>query len=181
MNGENQQERILTAEYLAGFIDGEGCFSVSIHPNPNAKFGWIIDPDFTINQHKKSREFLESIKKFLGCGKIYDKSPDKSDVLTFTVYSRRTIFEKILPFIDKHPLHSNKRFDYNIFKEIIIKMQNKEHSKIDGFHEIVKLAFKMNEQGKQRAYTLDDVLRLSSETTRQASVCKTEDDIVRTQ
>src|SRR5271157_5993731 len=123
MNGENQQERMLTPEYLAGFIDGEGCFSVSIHPNPNAKFGWLIDPDFTINQHKQSQEFLKSIQKFFGCGKIYEKSPDKSNVLTFTVYSRRTIFEKIIPFLDKHPLISNKRNDYMKFRDIVIRMQ----------------------------------------------------------
>jgi hypothetical protein len=181
MNGDNQQERILTPEYLAGFIDGEGCFSVSIHPNPNAKFGWIIDPDFTINQHKKSLEFLKSIQKFLGCGKIYEKSPDKSNVLTFTVYSRRTIYEKIIPFLDKHPLISSKQNDYKIFREIVLAMQNREHNNIEGFHKIVKLAFKMNALGKQRAYALEEVLRLSSETTRQASVSKTDEDIVRTQ
>ncbi len=169
MNGDNQQERILTPEYLAGFIDGEGCFSVSIHPNPNAKFGWIIDPDFTINQHKQSLEFLERIQKFFGCGKIYEKSPDKSNVLTFTVYSRKTIFEKILPFIDKHPLLSNKRNDYKIFREIVTKMQNKDHHKIEGFHKIVKLAFGMNAFGKQRAYSLEEVLRSSSETIRQTT------------
>ena len=180
MNGDNQQERILTPEYLAGFVDGEGCFSVSIHPNPNAKFGWIIDPDFTINQHKQSHEFLKSIQKFLGCGKIYEKSPDKSNVLTFTVYSRRTIFEKILPFFDKHPLLSSKQNDYTLFREIVIRMQNKEHHNIDGFHRIVKLAFSMNAQGKQRAYSLEEVLRLSSETARHTSVSKPDEDTVRT-
>jgi LAGLIDADG endonuclease len=181
MNGDNQQERILTPEYLAGFIDGEGCFSVSIHPNPNAKFGWIIDPDFTINQHKQSHELLKRIQKFFGCGKIYEKSPDKSNVLTFTVYSRRTIFEKILPFIDKHPLLSSKQNDYRLFREIVIRMQNKEHHSIEGFHSIVRLAFNMNAHGKQRTYSLEEVLRLSSETARHTSAGKTDEDTVRTQ
>jgi len=160
---------MLTPEYLAGFIDGEGCFSVSIHPNPNAKFGWIIDPDFTINQHKQSLEFLKSIQKFLGCGKIYEKSPNKSNVLTYTVYSRRTIYEKIIPFLDKHPIISNKQKDYRIFREIIFQMQKKEHHTIEGFQKIVKLAFSMNVQGKQRKYKLEEVLTLSSETARQTS------------
>ena len=168
MNGDNQQERVLTDEYLAGFIDGEGCFSVSIHPNPNAKFGWLIDPDFTITQHKQSLEFLKSIQKFLGCGKIYEKSPEHSNVLTFTVYSRRTINEKIIPFIDAHPLHSHKRNDYRKFREIIVRMENKEHHSLEGFHRIAEIAFGMNAQGKQRKYELRDVLVQSSETTRQA-------------
>ena len=180
MKRDNQQERVLTPEYLAGFIDGEGCFSVTIHPHPSAKWGWLIDPDFTINQHKKSREFLERIQKYFGCGKIYEKSPDKSNVLTYTIYSRRSIYEKVIPFIDAHPLISNKRCDYEKFRIIIEALMDKKHHTLDGFQEIVKIAFSMNEQGRQRKYSLQDVLESSSETTRQASVSKTDEDIVRT-
>jgi hypothetical protein len=169
MNGDNQQERLLTPDYLAGFIDGEGCFSVSIHPNPNAKWGWLIDPDFTINQHRQSRELLESIQRFLGCGKIYEKSPNKSNVLTFTVYGRKMILEKIIPFLDSHPVISNKRYDYAKFRDIILRMTNKEHHTLEGFQNIVRIAFSMNAQGKQRKYRLEEVLTSSSETARQAS------------
>lgn len=168
MNRDNQQERMLTSDYLAGFIDGEGCFSVSVHPQPGAKWGWLIDPDFTINQHKQSRELLESIQKFFECGKIYEKSPNKSNVLTYTVYGRRTIFEKIIPFLDAYPLISNKRLDYIKFREIIVRLMNKEHLMLEGFQRIVKIAFGMNAQGKQRKYKLEEVLASSSETARQA-------------
>ena len=169
MGGDNQQERLLTPQYLAGFIDGEGCFSVTVHPNPNAKWGWLIDPDFTINQHRQSRELLESIQKFLGCGKIYEKSPGKSNVLTLVVYGRRTIFEKIIPFLDKHPILSHKRHDYAKFRDIVLRMMNKEHRSLEGFQELVKIAFSMNAQGKQRKYKLEEVLASSSETARRAS------------
>ena len=181
MNRDNQQERVLTPEYLAGFIDGEGCFSITIHPHATARWGWLVDPDFTINQHKKSREFLERIQMFFGCGKIYEKSPYKSNVLTYIVYSRRSIYEKIIPFIDAHPLISHKRYDYEKFREIIELLMLKEHHTLEGFHKIVKIAFSMNAQGKQRKYTIQQVLESSSETTRQASVSKTDEDIVRTQ
>jgi LAGLIDADG endonuclease len=169
MSGDNQQERLLTPDYLAGFIDGEGCFSVSIHPNPNAKFGWLIDPDFTINQHRQSRELLESIRRFFGCGKIYEKSPNKSNVLTFTVYGRKMIFDKVIPFLDAHPVISNKRHDYAKFRDIILRMTTKEHHTLEGFQNIVRIAFSMNAQGRQRKYKLEEVLASSSETARQAS------------
>jgi hypothetical protein len=181
MNREYQQVRKLTPEYLAGFIDGEGCFSVSVHPQAGAKWGWLIDPDFTINQHKQSRELLESIQTFFGCGKIYAKSPEKSNVLTFTVYGRRTIFEKIVPFLDSHPLISNKRHDYAKFREVLVRLMAKEHLTLDGFQTIVKIAFSMNAQGKQRKYRLEDVLTSSSETARQASFARKDEDTVRTQ
>jgi hypothetical protein len=169
MNGENQQERLLTPDYLAGFIDGEGCFSVTVHPNPNARFGWLIDPDFTINQHRQSRELLESIRKFLGCGKIYEKSPNKSNVLTFVVYGRRTILEKIIPFLDAHPVLSNKRHDYAKFRDVVLRLTNKEHHTLEGFQSIVRIAFGMNAFGRQRKCKLEQVLISSSETARQAS------------
>jgi hypothetical protein len=167
MSGDNQQERLLTPDYLAGFIDGEGCFSVTVHPNPSAKWGWLIDPDFTINQHRQSRELLERIQRFLGCGKIYEKSPGKSNVLTLVVYGRRTIFEKIIPFLDSHPILSSKRHDYAKFRDVIVRMMNKEHHTLEGFQNIVRIAFSMNAQGKQRKYKLEEVLASSSETARQ--------------
>jgi hypothetical protein len=179
MKRDNQQERVLTTEYLAGFIDGEGCFSVSIHPHKNARWGWIIDPDFTINQHRQSRELLERIQKFFGCGKIYEKSQGKSNVLTYVVYSRRSIYEKIIPFLDAHPLISHKRYDYKKFREIIELLMLKKHYTLEGLQDIVRCAFDMNAQGKQRKYTLREVLESSSETTRQASAGKADDDIVR--
>jgi hypothetical protein len=169
MNGDNQQERLLTPDYLAGFIDGEGCFSVSIHPNPNAKWGWLIDPDFTVNQHRQSRDLLESIQRFFGCGKIYEKSPDKSNVLAYTVYGRRTILEKIIPFLDLHPIISNKRHDYAKFRDIILRMSNKEHHTLEGFQQIVRIAFSMDAQRKQRKFKLEEVLASSSETARRVS------------
>ena len=168
MNRDNQQERMLTPDYLAGFIDGEGCFSVSVHPQLNSKWGWLIDPDFTINQHKQSRKILESIQSFLGCGKIYEKSPNKSNVLTYVVYGRRTILEKVIPFLDSYPLISNKRHDYVKFREIIVRLTNKEHHTIEGFQNIVRIAFDMNVHGKQRKFKLEEVLASSSETARQA-------------
>src|SRR6266566_8573713 len=40
---DNQQERPLSAWYVTGFMDGEGCFCASIHPVPTRR-GWYIGP-----------------------------------------------------------------------------------------------------------------------------------------
>lgn len=160
MTREYQQVRKLTPEYLAGFIDGVGCFSVSIYPQPNTKWEWVIDPNFTINQ--QSLEFLESIREFFGCGKIQSISMSNA----FVVYDRRAIFEKVIPFIDSYPLISNKRHDYYKFREVVIRLIDKEHLTLNGFHKIVKVAFSMEEK---RNYKLEVVLASSSETARQAS------------
>lgn len=37
---DNQQERQKLIGWIIGFIDGEGCFSVSINKNPTTSSGW---------------------------------------------------------------------------------------------------------------------------------------------
>ncbi len=80
---------------------------------------------------------------------------------------------KIIPFFERHPLQSTKRQDFLKFREIVLAMQNKEHRTRDGFETIVKLAFSMNQHGKQRKYKLKDILAEPSETVRRASAQQT--------
>ncbi len=52
LSAGNQQERLPKNSenlryYLAGFVDGEGSFSVTIHRHPT-RFGWVIDPIFQV-------------------------------------------------------------------------------------------------------------------------------------
>ena len=42
---DNQQER-LSAEWVVGFVDGEGCFFVGINRQPSMKLGWQVLPEF---------------------------------------------------------------------------------------------------------------------------------------
>ena len=58
MNVVNQQERRISKRkylfyYMAGFVEGDGCFSVSIKRHKQMKFGWVVDPMFSVYQHKK--------------------------------------------------------------------------------------------------------------------------------
>jgi hypothetical protein len=163
---DNQQERPpgylseprdLMPEYVSGFIDGEGCFSVSVHPHPTTKFGWLLDPCFQLYQHKDNAVILEKIKAFLGCGRITPKGP-KSNVLTYSIDSRVHLEEVLIPFLDTYTITSNKRHDFYKFKEIVSAMQKGEHKEKKGFLRLAKLAFSMNNRGKQRRYTLEEVI-----------------------
>jgi len=61
---DNQQERVPKDVenlnyYLAGFVDGEGCFTISIRKHPTkTRFGWTIDPFFQVYQHKDNSRIL---------------------------------------------------------------------------------------------------------------------------
>ena len=160
--GDNQQgrpRRSLTPDYVAGFIDGEGCFSVSVHPHPSVRrmTRWLIAPCFQAYQHRDNVEILEDIMSFFGCGRIMPKGP-KSTVMTYSVYRRRDLESVIVPFFEQHSLVSRKREDFAKFAEIVRLMQTDAHRTVDGFRRIVETAFSMNQRGKQRRYKLEEVL-----------------------
>src|SRR5438874_647128 len=94
--GDNQQGRprggSLTPDYVSGFIDGEGCFCVSIHPHPTTR--WLVAPCFQAYQHRDNVVILEALMDFFGCGRITAKGPNSS-VMTYSVY-RRSDLESVI-------------------------------------------------------------------------------------
>ena len=141
--------------YIAGFVDGEGCFSVAILKNPY-KEGWLINPCFQVYQHQNHREILELCKEVFKTGRIYRKS-GTHPVLNFSIDSMRNIKERVIPFFDKYPLVT-KRDAYQKFRDIVLSMERKEHLTSQGFERLVRLAYSMNQQGKGRRRTLEEIL-----------------------
>jgi len=172
---DNQQETIRSMLdfdpwWIVGFVDGEGCFSVSIHRNHFAKStgGWQLHPVFHVYQHEEHGDVLEQLVIVFGCGRIRGKGPN-SLVSTFAVESLADLDERIIPFFEQHPLIV-KRHDFTKFAEVVRGMLRKEHLEPEGFARLVRLAYAMNFAGKQRSRALEEILTGSSETARQAPV-----------
>jgi hypothetical protein len=89
--------KMLAPEYVAGFVDGEGCFCVSIHPHPTIRYGrrWLLAPSFQVYQLRSNVVILEGIQAFFGCGGITAKGPN-SDVMTYSVYRRDHLVSSII-------------------------------------------------------------------------------------
>ena len=171
---DNQQETssfrssTLDPRWVVGFVDGEGCFSVSVHRNPYVRKtrGWQLHPVFQVYQHQRHRTVLEEFVVFFGCGRLRPKGP-KSSVLTYAVDSLRDLEGHVLPFFERHP-PVVKGADFRLFAEVVRSMRRKEHLTDAGFEHAVRLAYAMNADGKQRSRTLEMVLEGSSETIRRA-------------
>ena len=161
---DNQQETVrprleLDPRWLTGFVDGEGCFCVSVHRNPvyaRRTGGWQLHPTFQVYQHRRHRAVLEEIAVTLGCGRIRPKGPNSS-VLTYAVDSLAQLEGFVLPFFECHPLVV-KAHDFSVFSDIVRAMRRKEHLHPEGFERLVRLAYAMNADGKQRARDIDSVL-----------------------
>ncbi len=164
MNAVNQQERLsITSElkwYLAGFIEGEGSVCVSLKRHPTAKFGFYLDPEFFLYQHESGIKLLHLAQQVFGTGSIHPKVGNEK-VLVYAITSRKSLYEKILPFYESYMRYSAKWETYLRFKEIVIAMEEqKEHLTQEGFLKLVKQAYLMNpsSKGKERKLTLDEVI-----------------------
>jgi len=54
------------AEYISGYIDGEGCFSVSFSRRSKLLVGWETKPSFSVSQNYDRAEVINLAQNFLG-------------------------------------------------------------------------------------------------------------------
>ena len=83
-SAENQQERLFTTGWLVGCVDGEGCFSYPIFRSSSMRHGWQVQPSFTVVQGESSRDVLEGMVPFFGCGCVYRNRRRDNDRRTCT-------------------------------------------------------------------------------------------------
>lgn len=143
--------------YLLGVIDSEGCFHVSLKNQEDTRFGWVLDPVFHVVQHKNAESILHLMQKELRCGRVIVKHGDE-DLRQFRVDNRRQISEVLIPYLNKYkPIV--KWNDFKKFAEIVERLERGDHKNYETFVPLVKEAFSMNMNGKQRKYKLEEVLK----------------------
>ena len=146
---DNQQERLKFIGWIVGFVDGEGCFTVSFfkHPKSRLRLKWEVFPEFVITQGIKSEVALKRIKDFFDCGAIYlNKRHDNhhEHLLKYVVRNRADLLTKVIPFFEKNPLQSAKKKDFCIFARIIRMMSKKKHLEEKGLKRIQLMVRRMN-------------------------------------
>lgn len=142
-------------EYISGYVDGEGCFSVSFSRREKMLVGWETKPSFSVSQNQDRAEVLYLIQKRFGCGFIRRDFSDKT--LKYEVRSLIELLKKVIPHFEKHPLISSKQKDFLKFKKICLLMENDYHKQNSGLRRIIKIAFAMN-PGGNRKYTQESIL-----------------------
>jgi hypothetical protein len=163
MTAGHQQERLSIAEqekwFLAGFIEGEGSVSVSFKEHPSARFGLYLDPEFYLYQIRDYPQMLERARKIFATGRIFPR-PGNEKVLVFAITSRRSLAEKVVPFLRKYMTFSPRRHIYETFCEIVEAMERKEHHTVDGLKRIVQMAYSLNPtaNGKAQKPPLPEVM-----------------------
>ena len=133
---ENQQERLWNRGWVVGFVDGEGCFSCPIFPNRKTRLGWQVQPSFTVVQSESSRDVLEELVRFFGCGKVYvnrqTRQSSGGSIPVLRVRSSQIYGMSIVPFFIENELRTSKRENFEKFTEIIRLMDLRLHQTMPG-------------------------------------------------
>jgi NADH-ubiquinone oxidoreductase chain 2 len=123
--------------FITGFTDAEGSFMIHLEKN-NDK--WRIRPTFQIKLNERDLSLLQKIKAYFNeVGNININNYE----CTYKVRSLKDI-EIIISHFDKYFLITQKRADFELFKEIINKLNNREHLELKGLHEIICIIASMN-------------------------------------
>ena len=134
--------------YISGYVDGEGCFSVSIAPRPTLSVGWEVRPSISVSQNADRSEVLLMIQRYFGCGAI---RPDRSDqTLKWETRSLPLLLQRVVPHFEAYPLMSAKRADSELFAEVCRRMARGLHRTDEGLKGIVSLVLRMNPGGRRR-------------------------------
>jgi len=146
-------ETPITPEYIVGFTDGEGCFTLQISKRATSRYGLFVTPSFSLSQNTDSKNVLLDFQQFFGCGTLRkDRGTTKYEVRCL-----KDLREKILPFFEKNPLRTTKNQDVRLLSEICELLQAERHSTLSGMREILKKAYNMNQNGRFRRLSYKDL------------------------
>jgi len=141
--------------FLAGFVEGEGSFNVSLRKKSDYKVGWQVVMSFNVSQ--KDPTILELLQDEIKCGII--KVRKKDNLHSFDVTNPKDIIFKVIPYFQKYPLLSfSKKKNFAIFCDIAYLMGKGEHTNTSGLKKILELRENINEgKGRTRKYGIKDV------------------------
>lgn len=143
--------------YIAGYVDGEGCFSIAVQRNATSRLGFQLLPEFHVSQNGDRREVLELIRQRLGCG--YIKPNSKRDrALVYVVRERRALLDAVIPFFEQVPLISSKRLDFERFGQVVRDMDRRLHLTSAGFADLLAIALSMNGGGRFRQIRWSEIV-----------------------
>jgi hypothetical protein len=145
---------------MSGFIDGEGCFSISFSLRHKFKLGIEVRPSFSVSQKNDINlvnvELFKKFPLFFNCGSLrYSK---RDNTYKYEIRNLDQIHTNIIPFFIQYPLFTSKHEDFFKFVSICNKMSQGLHLIKHGLCDIIQIAYTMNLSGKKK-FTLEYLLK----------------------
>nr|UYL26215.1 LAGLIDADG endonuclease [Cordyceps militaris] len=122
-------QSIKSVWWLIGFVDAEGCFYIKIAKSNQ------ISLVFSLSQHNRDIKLFYIIKDYIKCGII--EQPKTREDVRLVVYNLNNLTQNIIPILDNN-LITQKRYEFNKFKNVSLLMLNKEHLTEEGRKTIIE-------------------------------------------
>jgi len=90
--------------------------------------------------HARDKVLLKEIQNYFQVGNIFINSREGT---SFRIQSPKDL-AKIVDHLDLYPLITQKLSDYELFKEVLNLILNKQHLTLSGLHKIVAIKASMN-------------------------------------
>ena len=162
VGADDQQERPGLAQWVVGFVDGEGCFSISVVRNATCRLGWQGQHEFSVAQAAPSNTALELLVSFFGCGSIIENrrhDDHRHPLHRYSVKRRSDLRGMIVPFFEQHPLFTAKRHDFERFARVLRWMDEGRHLEVDGLRDIARETEQMNRRRRSRYLESSEAIR----------------------
>ena len=129
---------MLNPNYIVGFVDGEGCFSITINKNDGRLPE--IRLIFEIELREDDEPILQEIHKVLDCGNIYRLDYERyakwRPHVKLKVSNFTDISCKIIPFFQRYPPQAKKRLQFEQFCFVAELIKRKAHLTQQGVDKI---------------------------------------------
>ncbi|MBI3588911.1 MAG: LAGLIDADG family homing endonuclease [Candidatus Liptonbacteria bacterium] len=121
----------LPGDYVAGFVDGEGCFALKFrrdvkHERKGKPIYFYWDIEFAIVLREDDGGIIQNIRDTLGCGKI---SISRKGQVRYSVNRIDDLLDKVVPFFERYRLRAKKRFDFELWTEALEILSRNQQTK----------------------------------------------------
>lgn len=110
----------MSPEYIAGLVDGEGCFDLQFRrdvrterPGAPVYFGWKAQ--FVINMREDEEELLKKIRDVFQCGTIHFSNGH----VRYSIQDSPKLHDIIVPFFVRHRMHGKKQKDFELWARAV--------------------------------------------------------------
>ena len=130
----------LSPYYITGYTDAEGSFALTVLKGRGPSGLGLARLIFKIGVHVRDKELVERIAAYFGVGKVYADHPESCQYLVQSIADVGVI----VAHFEKYPLITQKRGDFELFRQAYYMILNKEHLSMEGFQNYLNLRASIN-------------------------------------
>jgi hypothetical protein len=170
---------MLSKDYILGFVEGEGCFSIAISKNIDRKpranpakrneiknpHLFIVKPSFRVTNCEANRAVLDEIRETLGFGSVYVQKRADSKIQNLAHFYTKSFTEclRARDFFKELSFRTKKGEDFAIWCKCLEIMEQKRHHAKEGILEICALRDQMNFRKTKKKWSKEEIGKILEE------------------